>query len=66
MESCRAATGLPVLVGIGVSTPEHARIAAGVADGVVIGSAVIRALGERGTRPAAAFLAEVRSALDSL
>ena len=66
VESCRAATGLPVLVGIGVSTPEHARIAAGVADGVVIGSAVIRALGERGARPAAAFLAEVRSALDSL
>jgi tryptophan synthase alpha chain len=66
VEACRVATGLPVLVGIGVSTAEHARIAAGVADGVVIGSAVIRILGERGARPAAEFLAEVRGALDSL
>ena len=66
VEACRSATGLPVLVGIGVSTPEHARIAAGVADGVVIGSAVIRILGERGARPTAEFLSEVRVALDSL
>jgi tryptophan synthase alpha chain len=65
VEACRAATGLPVLVGIGVSTPEQAKIAAEVADGVVIGSAVVRLLGEKG-RPAAAFLAEVRAALDSL
>ena len=64
VESCRAATGLPVLVGIGVSTPEQAKIAAGVADGVVIGSAVVRLLGEKGARSAAAFLAEVRAALD--
>jgi len=66
VEACRAATELPVLVGIGVSTPEQAKIAAAVADGVVIGSAVVRTLGEKGVRPAAAFVAEVRTALDSL
>jgi len=38
----RAATDLPCYVGFGVSTPEQARAAASVADGVIIGSALIR------------------------
>jgi tryptophan synthase alpha chain len=38
----RAATDLPCYVGFGVSTPEQARAVCEVADGVIIGSALIR------------------------
>jgi tryptophan synthase alpha chain len=37
----RTATGLPVIVGFGVNTPEKARAIAQVADGVVVGSAIV-------------------------
>jgi tryptophan synthase alpha chain len=42
----REATDLPVAVGIGVSTPEHAAEVATYADGVIVGSALVRAVGE--------------------
>jgi tryptophan synthase alpha chain len=64
--ACRGATELPVLLGIGVSNAEQARLAATTADGVVIGSAVLRAVLERGPGAARDFLAGVRSGLDSL
>ena len=41
----RAAVRLPVAVGFGISTPEQADAVAGIADGVVVGSALIAALG---------------------
>ncbi|HEX2182660.1 MAG TPA: tryptophan synthase subunit alpha, partial [Rubrobacteraceae bacterium] len=63
--ACREATDAPVLVGIGVSTPAHAVEAAASADGVVIGSAVVRLVLEEGAAPAGAFLGEVRAALDT-
>jgi tryptophan synthase alpha chain len=62
--ACREVTDLPVLVGIGVSSPEQAVEAAAVADGVVIGSAVVSRLIEEGPGSAAAFLEAVRRALD--
>ena len=64
--ACRAATDLPVLVGIGVSTPEQAVAAAAHADGVVIGSAVVARVLEQGVEEAESFLSEVRVALDGL
>ena len=42
----RAATSLPVCIGFGIATPEQARAAAALADGVVVGSAIVRAAGE--------------------
>ncbi|HEY6928119.1 MAG TPA: tryptophan synthase subunit alpha [Thermoanaerobaculia bacterium] len=39
----RAAKGLPIAIGFGISTPEAARSAARLADGVVVGSALVRA-----------------------
>lgn len=65
VSACRDATDAPVLVGIGVSTPAHAVEAAASADGVVIGTAVVRLILEEGAGPAGAFLAEVRAALDA-
>ncbi|MCU7728631.1 tryptophan synthase subunit alpha [Actinoplanes sp. KI2] len=38
----KAATGLPVLIGFGVSTPAQATAAAATADGVVVASALMR------------------------
>jgi tryptophan synthase alpha chain len=38
----KAATNLPVAVGFGVSTPEQAATVAGIADGVIVGSAIVK------------------------
>jgi tryptophan synthase alpha chain len=59
------ATALPVCVGIGVSTPEQAVAVCEVADGVVVGSALVRRLLEgNGPEGAAAFVGSLRHALD--
>jgi len=58
-------TDLPVLVGVGVSTPAQAAEATTVADGVVVGSAVVRRLLEgQGSEGVGSFVAGLRRALD--
>jgi tryptophan synthase alpha chain len=42
----KAASGLPVIVGFGIRTPEAARAIAGVADGCVVGSAIVAELAQ--------------------
>jgi len=62
----KAVTDLPVLIGVGVSTPEQAVEASSEADGVIVGSALVRRLLEgAGPDGAASFVAELRAALDS-
>jgi tryptophan synthase alpha chain len=39
-------TDVPVLVGFGVSTPEQVKLLSGVADGAIVGSALVRRVGE--------------------
>jgi len=46
MARLRSATSLPVCVGFGISRPEQARQVAALADGVVVGSAIVRAADE--------------------
>jgi tryptophan synthase alpha chain len=41
----KAETDLPVIVGFGITTPEAAQSIAGVADGCVVGSAIVREIG---------------------
>ena len=61
----KAATDKPVLIGIGVSDAAQAAEASAVADGVVVGSALVRRLLEGGGPDgAAAFVAELRRGLD--
>jgi len=55
----KAATNLPVVVGFGIRTPEAARTIASVADGCVVGSAIVAEIGAG--KPAAEVLAFVRS-----
>jgi len=43
----RTLTKLPVVVGFGVSTPEQARQIGSMADGVVVGSAFVKLIGEK-------------------
>jgi tryptophan synthase alpha chain len=65
VDSIRKETDLPVAVGIGVSTPEHARTVAEYADGVIVGSAVVKLVGESND-PAAAvagFVTSLREAV---
>ena len=57
-------TDLPVAVGFGVRTPEQAAEIAKVADGVVVGSALVEIVGEYGT-DAPAKLQELTSAMVS-
>lgn len=64
--SCKRETDTPVLVGVGVSNPQQAREVAAVADGVVVGSALVRKLLEGcGPEGAASFVAELRAAIDT-
>lgn len=46
IERTRAVTDTPLCVGLGVSTREQAAQVAAYADGVIVGSALVRALGE--------------------
>ncbi len=62
---CKAVTDRPVLLGVGISTPEQAVAAAGAADGVIVGSALIsRLLHGGGPDEAHEFVATLRAALD--
>lgn len=44
-------TQIPVAVGFGVSTSEHARMIGSVADGVIVGSAIMREIERHGKEP---------------
>jgi tryptophan synthase alpha chain len=46
IDRVRAATSLPLAVGFGISTPEQARAVGGLADGVIVGSALVDAIGK--------------------
>jgi tryptophan synthase alpha chain len=57
-------TDLPVFLGFGISTPEQAAEAAAIADGVVVGAAVMRRIiAGAGPAEAGAFVASLRAAL---
>jgi len=60
----RAASPLPVAVGFGISTPAQAATVAGLADGVVVGSALVDVLGAGGVGAAITFLRSLREAVD--
>ena len=47
----KRSTDLPVIVGFGINTPESARDIAAIADGAVVGSAIVKLIGE-GKSPA--------------
>ncbi len=62
----KAATTLPVAVGFGVRTPEQAAAIAKVADGVVVGSAIVEIVGKYGRDAAPHVEAYVRTLADAV
>ncbi len=63
VEGVRAATSLPVAVGFGISTSEHASAVADIADGVIVGSRIVRAAAEEGAAGVGVVVAELARAL---
>lgn len=61
VERVREATPLPVAVGFGVSTPEQAAAVSRIADGVVVGSAIVRR--QRDTADLRLFVSELARAV---
>lgn len=51
VEGIKATTPLPVAVGFGISNPDHVRYVAQSADAVVVGSAIVKRIGEFGKSP---------------
>ncbi len=70
LETLRRHSGLPLAVGFGIKDADSAAAVAGVADGVVIGSALVSRLAEARSEAdaceqARAFLAPIRAAMDN-
>ena len=63
VERVRAVTEVPVAVGFGISTEEQARAVGDVADGVIVGSRVVRAAGEQGAEGVRQVVAALAAAL---
>lgn len=67
VDRIKAVTEAPVAVGFGISKPEHASEVAAYADGVVVGSHIVRKIGELGKTPetAAQIVAFVQPLIDA-
>ena len=62
----KAVTDKPVLIGVGISNGEQAVQASEAADGVIIGSAIVRRLVDgEGPEGVGRFVSSVRDALDA-
>jgi len=55
----REQTPLPVCIGFGISRPEHVRMLVPVADGLIVGSAIVRRVAGVGERPREEVLDEI-------
>jgi len=63
VERVRASTRVPVAVGFGIATAEQARAVAGLADGVIVGSRLVRAAREGGAEAVGRAVGELAAAL---
>jgi tryptophan synthase alpha chain len=63
VERVRAASSVPVAVGFGISTADQARKVADVADGVIVGTRIVRAAGEGGAGAVREVVGELGAAL---
>ncbi len=55
----RTQTDLPICIGFGVSTPEHVKLLAPVADGLIVGSAIVRRIAASNEQPRDKVLRDV-------
>ena len=64
VDRARRATDKPLYAGFGISTPQHARAASALADGVVVGSRALE-VAEEGPAALEAYVGSLRDALDA-
>lgn len=62
IKAMKSISRLPVAIGFGVSKPDEARRVAALADGVIVGSAIVKRAGEPGLKR---FVASLRKGIDS-
>jgi tryptophan synthase alpha chain len=62
----RTQTDLPICIGFGISQPEHVKLLAPVADGLIVGSAIVRRVAEAATKPRPTVLTDVGTYAASL
>src|SRR3954447_432194 len=55
----RTQTDLPICIGFGISTAEHVRLLAPVADGLIVGSAIVRRIATASEKPRDQVIREV-------
>ena len=55
----REQTSLPICIGFGISRPEHVRMLTPVADGLIVGSAIVRRAAEAVSKPREQVLTEI-------
>ena len=65
IKTLREVCSLPICVGFGISTPEQARTVGALADGIIVGSAIVQAAG-RSVAEAVSLTRSLRSALDDV
>jgi tryptophan synthase alpha chain len=62
----REQTALPICIGFGISTPEHVKLLAPVADGLIVGSAIVKRIAAAESRPREQVIAEVGDYVETL
>jgi tryptophan synthase alpha chain len=62
----RSQTDLPICIGFGISQAEHVRLLSPVADGLIVGSAIVKRVAEAASRPRETVLREVGAYVTSL
>lgn len=62
----REQTPLPVCIGFGISRPEHVQALAPVADGLIVGSAIVRRIAEAAHKPREQVLRDIAEYVDTL
>jgi tryptophan synthase alpha chain len=55
----RSQTPLPICIGFGISRPEHVRMLSPVADGLIVGSAIVRRMSDADKKPRQEVLKEI-------
>jgi tryptophan synthase alpha chain len=64
VERARSVSGVPLYAGFGISTPDHARAAGELVDGIVVGSRALE-VAEEGPAALSGYVASLRDALDA-
>lgn len=66
VQQIRQYTDIPVAVGFGISTPEQAKAMAALSDGAIVGSAIVKQIGEWGTDGEEKLYEYVRSMVNAV